>query len=569
VRRRRGFEDGAANSGNGMTSTAPSGVDPTLDIASLHSLIQLALEAPLTAATIDWPSLCALAERERLLGVTWKVSGQRITRLAPGDVASRWQRKALLLGLNASQQLELLAQSVRALITREVDVVALKGAPLAQRLYGDCTVRPLRDIDLYVPLEQRSIASAVLRDLGWRCTSGNPPEEETFQLQSGTSSYRLEVHSSALDDSLLDHLHLPVERVDVRVADIVLPAQGGRFLPAYLAAHLAKHCEKPLLWAIDFLMLWSALDERERAEALESACECGLSRHLRWAIRLADDVAAAARESSASHPALLRLTAALASHGDAARVLQLISLSDSPRDAFEVVCGRVWPSAWRSGWRHAPAYFARRTLRWFRRNLVERRVAKRRVLRATLQARSSPLTPKRKTAVRRDPATRMVSVDLPKRSLSLTAPEVRRLICDAVEAGGEIWVGTSGQSMHATVRDADQVLMAPLARKVRRGDIVLVPIGKGLMLHRVVRVGPTAITTRGDARRTNDAPVPHREVLARAVAVRRKGQVTALVPTNRFGVAPLVRFFMMETRRRARLTALLRGRLLPWSRQIA
>ena len=525
-----------------MTSTAPSGVDPVLDVASLHSLIQLALAAPLTAASIDWYSLCAAAERQRLLCLTWKVSGHRIANLAPPDLASRWRQKALLLGVNASQQLDLLAESVRALVARGVAVVALKGAPLAQKLYGDYTARPLRDIDLYVPLEQRSVASVVLSEVGWRCATGRPPEEETFELQRGAHSYRLEVHSSALDDALLDHLPLPVERVEFRVANYVLPAHGGRFLPAYLAAHLAKHREKPLLWAIDFTKLWSGLGTREQAEALDSARACGLSRHLRWAIMVANDVASAAGESSTTNPSLRRLSSALGSCGDAARVLQLISLSETRYDALQVVGGRIWPSAWRTGWRDAPAYFAGRAVRW-----ISRRTA---------------FTSRRDSGGGRRARKRAAFADLPKRSLSLAAPEIRRLVCDAVDAGGEIWVGASGQSMHATVRHSDQVLIAPIRRESRRGDIVLVPVGSGLMLHRVVRVSADAITTRGDARRANDVPVRRTDVLARAVAVRRGDEVTPLVPTLRFGLVPLFRFLRMEIGRRAGLTRkFLSGRL--------
>ena len=148
---------------------------------------------------------------------------------------------------------------------------------------------------------------------------------------------------------------------------------------------------------------------------------------------------------------------------------------------------------------------------------------------------------------------RSVTGSMPRRSLSLTAPQISRLIREAVHAGGEIWVTGSGQSMHPTVRHADFVLLSPLARRAKRGDVVLVPLGPGLMLHRVVHVDSAAVVTRGDARQVNDVPVSHDQILARAVAVRRRGVVTPLVATTRFGVAPLLRFFLRATRRRIRL----------------
>lgn len=151
---------------------------------------------------------------------------------------------------------------------------------------------------------------------------------------------------------------------------------------------------------------------------------------------------------------------------------------------------------------------------------------------------------------------------MPRRSLSLSAPEISRLIREAVQAGGEMWVTGSGQSMHPTVRHADFVLLSPLSRGPRRGDIVLVPLGPGLMLHRVARADRSGVVTRGDARQMNDVPVSHDQVLARAVAIRRRGVVTPLVLTTRFGVAPLLRFLSRATRRRLRLVRARVRRLL-------
>lgn len=140
-----------------------------------------------------------------------------------------------------------------------------------------------------------------------------------------------------------------------------------------------------------------------------------------------------------------------------------------------------------------------------------------------------------------------------KRSLQLSAPEAARLIRDAVAAGGELWVSGSGQSMHPTVRHADQVLIAPLEREVRRRDVVLLPFGTRLMLHRVVEVRGDIVLTKGDGRRKADPPVPRADVVAQALAVRRADDVTPLTLTTRFGATALVRFLLWETRRRARL----------------
>lgn len=141
---------------------------------------------------------------------------------------------------------------------------------------------------------------------------------------------------------------------------------------------------------------------------------------------------------------------------------------------------------------------------------------------------------------------------LPKRSLQLSAPEAAQLIRDAVRAGGELWVTGSGQSMQPTVRHADLVLVAPLRRSVRRGDVVLVPLGPRLMLHRIAQLDDQRVVTRGDARERDDAPVERDEIVARAIAVRRDHTVTPLGFTTRFGVAAVVRYLVGEVKRNGR-----------------
>lgn len=146
------------------------------------------------------------------------------------------------------------------------------------------------------------------------------------------------------------------------------------------------------------------------------------------------------------------------------------------------------------------------------------------------------------------------------RSLRLSARLASQLIQDALAEGGEIWVKGSGQSMFPTIRNADDVLLSPLRRGVRRGDIVLVPLGPGLMLHRVVTVAPNRIITRGDARTADDLPIAPDEVRAHAVAVRRDSRVSALVPTLRFGAPPFLRYVVEIARRSARSVRSLRRR---------
>ena len=467
-----------------MTSTVAGRVDSQLDAASLYTLLRLALAEPPSVPVADWRALCDLAERERLLGVIWRRSAAAIRGAAPGETSLDWQRRAVLLGLNVERQLELLATSVAALTAAGVHAVVLKGAPLAQRLYGDFTVRPTLDVDLYVPAPERGAATRVLGELGWRRTSGVAPEEENFHRTIGGRLFRLEVHSTALDDPLLHRVAFPVEQVSVTVGGHVLPAHAGRFVPAYLAAHLAKHNEKPALWALDFYVLWSALTQAERDDALGAGREVGLGRHLDWAVALARDIDACRGSLDAARPALQRVLGALATRGDAMRVFRLMSFAGSPIAALSVVAGRLWPVAWRQSWRDAPEYFLRRAIRWTYRHLVFERPSS---------------APER---------TR------PSAVIALNADDAADRLRSALRTS-PVWIAPADGGMEPAVPIFGMArVVAAEGTAVRAGDVVVARGDDGqCTLQRVVSLGDAGVRIKPDAYFRGESVVAHEQVL--------------------------------------------------------
>lgn len=505
-----------------MTPTAAGRVDPQLDAASLYTLLRLALAEPPSISVADWRALCDLAERERLLGVIWRRSAAAVRSAAPRETSVDWQRRAVLLGLNVERQLELLATSVAALVAAGVHAVVLKGAPLAQRLYGDFTVRPTLDVDLHIPAPERAAATRVLSELGWRRTSGVAPEEENFHRTIGGHVFRLEVHSTALDDPLLHRVAFPVEQAGVSVGGHVLPAHTGRFVPAYLAAHLAKHNEKPVLWALDFYVLWSSLTQAEREDALGAARDVGLGRHLEWAIGLARDIDACRGSLDAARPALQRVTSALATRGDAMRVLRLMSFASTPIAALSVVAGRLWPVAWRQSWRDAPEYFLRRAIRWSYRHLVFERPS------ATLERTSS------------------------RAVIALNADDAAHRLRDALRTS-PVWIAPADGAMEPAVPVFGMARMvAAEGRAVRAGDVVVACGDDGqCTLQRVVSLGDDGVRIKPDAYFKGESVVTHEQVLAtcdlvdvggRAVPIAERphgtlGLLRAIV-TARIGAPP-------------------------------
>ena len=495
-----------------MSRPQPGESQYWIDGESLRALLALALGRPLPEIRLRWASLLSLAIRERVAGVIWSRSASAVRKGAPPEIASRWQRCALVLGLHSRRQLKELAAAIRALRAHDVPAVVLKGAPLAQRLYGDFTVRPTLDADLYVPLEHRAAAADALGEIGWRRMSARWPEEEKFERQSGDHTFVLEVHSSPIDDASLDHICFPVEQRPATVGEHTLPAHDGRFLPAYLAAHLLKHHEKPLLWAVDFTVLWSSLDDPTRADAVRAAREVGLQRHLAWAVALAGDIRDAGALDVTSSAAVSRLQRVLAPKSDLQRVMQLAMLSASPAHACRVVSGRLWPAAWRQGWRAAPAYFAGRAVRWTYRHLVFER----------------PF---------------LADGGLgDERPISFADADCVQRLCTALSESPRVWVSSVGENMTPAVPPYALARIAPLGeRPLEVGDVVVIrSAATQCSLERVISLGDELVYVKSDAHLTRECGVSRRAILG-VCDVVRVGDQSVPVDRRPFGNLGLMR----------------------------
>lgn len=140
------------------------------------------------------------------------------------------------------------------------------------------------------------------------------------------------------------------------------------------------------------------------------------------------------------------------------------------------------------------------------------------------------------------------------------------LVRGVVEAGGGVWIRVTGISMNPVLREGDSVLLARLARPPRRGDVLFVDARGTPLLHRVTQRDAHTVVTRGDAARTEDAPVSLVACAAQALAVRRGTALVALTPTLQFGLKALV--WYAAWRMRARLPEWVFRKAKPLSRAI-
>ena len=87
----------------------------------------------------------------------------------------------------------------------------------------------------------------------------------------------------------------------------------------------------------------------------------------------------------------------------------------------------------------------------------------------------------------------------------------------------------SGHSMYPAIKDGEIIKVEPVEpSQIKKGDIVLYRMKKGVIAHRVVHIekrngGPPFFILRGDTLETCDGIVEPRQVIGRVISVERNG----------------------------------------------
>lgn len=175
-----------------------------------------------------------------------------------------------------------------ALHARGVTPIALKGAAIAARLYGEHARRPSIDVDLLIAADDVDATHEVFEGLGWHAPSG-----VRGRWVSGQFTYR-SPRSTALATSVDIHWRLTNRpalnhalRYEQLLAAAVPRAQAFPFCatiaPAHALVHAVVHLvahhgrsEVPALWWLDIAGLDATLTPAERREALALLTRAGL-----------------------------------------------------------------------------------------------------------------------------------------------------------------------------------------------------------------------------------------------------------------------------------------------------
>ena len=131
----------------------------------------------------------------------------------------------------------------------------------------------------------------------------------------------------------------------------------------------------------------------------------------------------------------------------------------------------------------------------------------------------------------------------------VNADRRRQLVEGVLATGMPVWVRGGGWSMHPTIRPRERVLLEPLRRGPKAGDIIAVRVGRSILVHRLIRQVDGLFYTRGDGSNCTDKPAAATRILAVATAVERNGRIVALCPTLGHGARALAFYAYYTTRR--------------------
>jgi hypothetical protein len=236
---------------------------------------------------LDWDLVITRAQTHRVLPLLHRALCVALVRDGvPPPVAKRIRRVYLqVVAVNLIWNAEL-TRIARAFNQEEIGILPMKGPALAERVYGDVTLRMFSDLDILVPRDAVLPAKALLLELGYEPEQMAPGQEKLhlrveceylFTRRDGGIPFFVEVHWAAMPrllGTLLDPADIWKRSVPVSVGDAVVQRMAYEDELLYLCIHGWKHRWDSLLWMCDineFLDRYrDSIDWREFLERAET-----------------------------------------------------------------------------------------------------------------------------------------------------------------------------------------------------------------------------------------------------------------------------------------------------------
>ena len=103
------------------------------------------------------------------------------------------------------------------------------------------------------------------------------------------------------------------------------------------------------------------------------------------------------------------------------------------------------------------------------------------------------------------------------------------MTAELLSRGSSVRFQATGHSMYPAIKDGEMIKVEPVEpSQIKKGDIVLYRMKKGVIAHRVVHIerrngGTPFFVLRGDTLETCDGIVEPRQVIGRVISVERNG----------------------------------------------
>lgn len=229
---------------------------------------------------VDWDAFTALAIEHRVAPLVLR----NLTTELPETVRARLSASTLR---NAQRNLRLTAEMFRVLDVLEsagLKAVPFKG-PVTAQLYGDLSLRPFGDLDLFVPVDQVWRARDALRAAAYQ-----PEDDISGGMEADILRWGCEYNMVSPDSTHVVELHWRIaprafavdweftERTDV--SDAPVSGRVSRVLSneqhlLVLCVHAAKHLWNTLVWLNDIGLAMQTSLEWRKLESLARAAGAG------------------------------------------------------------------------------------------------------------------------------------------------------------------------------------------------------------------------------------------------------------------------------------------------------
>lgn len=167
----------------------------------------------------------------------------------PVDIEKRLRGVYLRTAASNMRLYSELSKVLKTLKDADILVIPLKGAYLAEVVYGDIALRPMSDVDLLVRQEDFRKTIELLTDKGYRA-EGKAAPEDVFSVRqhypplTGKNGFSIEIHWTLTQPDLNDRIEIKSIWHRTRpcmVANVDVPVLSPEDLILHLCIHAALH----------------------------------------------------------------------------------------------------------------------------------------------------------------------------------------------------------------------------------------------------------------------------------------------------------------------------------------